>query len=152
MTVISHELAAKCPPARLWAILSDLEAVEKYNPTVRSARIGGACRTGKGAVRECALVPKGKVVERVTNWEEGCSVGLEVIESDWPIRSMHWVTRIEPAGSGSRLAQRLEYQMKFGPAGWLLNALVMRRAIYRNVGRALQELVALAEARERSTP
>ena len=147
MTIISHELTAKCPPAKLWAILSDLEAVEKYNPTVRSARIVGACRAGNGAVRECALVPKGKVVERVTNWEEGRSVGLEVIESDWPIRSMHWVTCIEAAGSGSRLVQRLEYRMKYGPAGWLLNALIMRRAVDRNVSRALQELVALAETR-----
>jgi Polyketide cyclase / dehydrase and lipid transport len=147
MTVISHELTAKCPPGRLWAVLSDLEAVEQYNPTVRSAHIAGDRRAGNGAVRECELVPKGKVVERVTNWEEGRSLGLEVVESDWPICSMHWVTRIEPAGSGSRLVQRLEYKMKYGPAGWLLNALVMRRAVDRNVGRALQELIALAEAR-----
>jgi Polyketide cyclase / dehydrase and lipid transport len=147
MTVISHELRARCPATRLWAILSDLEAVAQYNPSVRSARIAGNHRLGTGAVRECELVPKGKVVERVTDWEEGRSLGLEVVESDWPIRSMQWVTRIEPAGSGSRLVQRLEYKMKFGPAGWLLDALVMRRAVDRNVARALQELIALAEAR-----
>lgn len=146
MTVITHQLAAKCPPDALWRILSDLAAVEKYNPTVRAARVTSAHRAGNGAMRECDLVPKGKLVERVTNWEEGRSVGLEVVESDWPISFMTWVTRIEPADSGCLLTQHLEYKMKFGPVGWLLNTLIMRRAIDRNVGRALQGLIAAAEA------
>jgi hypothetical protein len=32
-------------------------------------------------------VPKGRIVERVTHWEEGRAVGLEVAESDWPSTS-----------------------------------------------------------------
>jgi hypothetical protein len=38
--------------------------------------------------------------------------------------------------------------MKYGPIGWLLNALVMRRAVTRNVGAALQAMIAKAEKQQ----
>jgi Polyketide cyclase / dehydrase and lipid transport len=145
MTVLHHSLSANCRPEALWQELSDLEAVGRHNPTVRQARVTGSVQRGIGALRECDLVPKGKVIERVIHWDDGHSLGLEVVESDWPVRSMRWITRIEPNGSGSTLSQRLEYEMKFGPLGWFLNAVVMRRAINKNVGLALGNLVALAE-------
>ena len=147
MTTITHRLSAKCPPAALWDILSDLTAVQTYNPMVRSARIEGTQRQGTGAMRRCELLPNGEILERVTTWEVGRSLGLEIVESDWPVRSMSWVTTVEPVGAGCDLVQRLDYQMKYGPAGWVLNALVMRRAIETNVGRALSGLIARAEAR-----
>lgn len=146
MTIVNHQFDANCPPAALWTVLADLGRVAEYNDSVRSARISPAEGGRKGAIRICALVPKGEVTERVTEWEEGRSLGLEVVKSDWPVQFMNWVTNIEPAGSGSRVIQRLEYKMKFGPVGWLLNALVMRRAIERNVGKALKGMIALAEA------
>src|SRR5262249_54008635 len=128
-TTIRHEIQAACPPEDVWAVLADLEAVQHYNPTVRSAAVKGTRRTGIGAERVCELLPKGRVVERVRHWEDGGAVGLEIGEGDWPIRFMRWVTRVEPAAGGSRISQTLEYAMKFGPAGWLLDALVMRRKL-----------------------
>jgi Polyketide cyclase / dehydrase and lipid transport len=145
MSVIHHNLSARCRPDQLWQELSALEAVGRHNPTIRAARLTGTLRQGVGAIRECDLLPKGKVVERVTVWDEGRSIGLEVVQSDWPIRTMQWVTRIESQGTGSTLIQRLEYKMKFGPIGWVLDNLVLRRKITRNVGTALNNLVALAE-------
>ncbi len=71
MTVIRHEIKARCAPERVWALLSDLEAVQRYNPGVRTAKIEGARRTGVGAMRACELLSSGRVVERVTQWEDG---------------------------------------------------------------------------------
>ena len=146
MNVLNHRMDARCPPQSLWRHLSDIEAVAKYNPLIKAARARGTRSTGIGAERECDLEPTGKVVERVITWEEGRAVGLELIESDWPVRTMRWVTRIEPLGSGSVLSQRLEYEAKFGPLGWLLDAVVLRRNIRRNVERALRGLVLIAES------
>jgi len=129
MTTINHRIRASCSAERVWAVLSDLEAVQHYNPTVVSAAIKGGRRTGLGAERICELRPKGRVRERVTHWEEGRAVGLEVAESDWPIRFMRWVTRVEPTDDGSLVTQKLEYAMKFGPLGWLLDRLVMKRKL-----------------------
>ena len=145
VTIIRHDLKAACPPQGLWALLADLSAVADYNPMVKAARQRGTKAQGVGAERECDVVPKGKVVERVTVWEEGRALGLEVVESDWPIHFMRWVTRIEPNGDGAYLTQELEYKVKFGPLGWALDQVMMKRAIARNVEGALTGLIRQAE-------
>jgi hypothetical protein len=93
----------------------------------------------------CELVPKGRVVERVTHWEDGRAVGLDVAESDWPLHFMRWVTRIEPDGEGTRIIQDLEYKVKFGPVGWLLDRLVMKRKLRATLDAVFAALVATAE-------
>jgi len=147
MTTIHHEIAAACSPERIWEVLSDLQAVERYNPTVRSATLKGTLRRGVGAERVCDLRPKGRVVERVTHWEDGRAVGLEISESDWPIHYMRWVTRVEPSETGSVVTQKLDYAVKFGPLGWLLDRLVMKRKLSTTLDGVFAGLVAHAEGR-----
>jgi hypothetical protein len=146
MTIIEHEIRANCPPERIWALLSDLSAVERCNPTVREATIRGAQQRGVGAVRACELVPKGRVLERVTHWEDGRALGLEVAESDWPIHFMRWVTQVEPADRGSVIRQKLEYAVRFGPLGWLLDRAILRRKLSRTLDQVFASLVEQAEA------
>src|SRR5262245_26301644 len=147
MTTIRHDIQASCPPHRVWALLADLEAVQRYNPAVRTATVEGKQRTGVGARRACELVPRGRVVERVTHWEEGRAVGLEVAESDWPVHFMRWVTRLASAPTGSVITQTLEYHVKFGPVGWLLDQLVMKRKLTATLNSVFDNLVKHAEGR-----
>jgi hypothetical protein len=146
MTTIRHEIEASCAPSSVWALLADLEAVQRYNPTVRAVTIEGDQRTGVGARRVCQLVPKGRVVERVTHWEERRAIGLEVAESDWPIHFMRWITKVEPNGGATRITQDLEYEVRFGPFGWLLDRLVMERKLRSTLDKVLAELVKHAES------
>jgi hypothetical protein len=119
--------------------------VQRYNASVSRAAIAGPKRTGVGAMRVCELRPSGRVVERVTHWTDRRELGLEVAESDWPIHFMRWVTRIEPEGSGTRISQDLEYRVKFGPLGWLLDRVLMKRKLTRTLDGVFAALVQLAE-------
>ena len=145
MTTIRHDLKARCAPERVWRLLADLEAVATYNPGVRAARYVGSERSGVGAMRSCDLLPKGQVLERVTVWEEGRALGLEVTESDWPIHFTRWVTILEPHAGGTRLTQDLEYKVKFGPVGWLIDRLVMERTLRATLDSVLSSLIRRAE-------
>ena len=147
MTTIQHEIRANCAPERVWALLSDLTAVASYNPSVRAAALTGNLKGGVGAERACDLLPNGRVVERVTHWDEGRALGLEVAESDWPIHYMRWVTRVAPASNGSVITQDLEYRVKFGPLGWLLDRLVMKRKLTATLDSVFENLVKHAEGR-----
>ena len=106
----------------------------------------GTARSGVGAERECDIKPSGRVVERVTAWEEGRAVGLEVVESDWPIVFMRWTTRVDADPLGARISQELAYQVKFGPIGWLLDNLLMRRKHRSTLDEVFANLVRTAEA------
>ena len=145
MTIIQHQTSARCSTDRVWAVLSDLEAVQHYNPGVRRAAIEGSQPSGVGARRSCELLPKGRVVERVTHWETGRALGLEIVESDWPIHFMRWITRVEPSGDGTRITQSLEYQLKFGPLGWLLDHAVMKRKLTATLDEVFANLVNYVE-------
>ena len=147
MTTIHHDVFAACPPEKVWALLSDLEAVKDYNAGVERVAVEGSQRSGVGAKRACDLVPKGRVVERVTHWEDGRALGLEVAESDWPIHFMRWVTRLEPSGGGTRITQALEYEVKLGPLGWLFDRLVMKRKLTVSLDGVLASLARHAEGR-----
>lgn len=150
MTKIRHDVHAACPPENVWALLADLEAVQRYNPGVWHAGIEGAHRSGVGARRWCELAPKGRVVEQVTHWEDGRALGLEVIESDWPIHFMRWVTRIEAQGTGTRITQTLEYEVKFGVLGTLLDHLIMKRTLTRTLDGVFASLARHAEGGAKS--
>ncbi len=151
MSKIENEIRVNCEPEQVWRVLADLESVQSYNPTVRLAEICGEPRTGVGATRRCELEPSGAVTERVTHWEEGTAIGLEVIVSDWPIVFMRWVTRLEPEAGQTRISQQLEYQVKFGPLGWLLDKLVMRRKLRSTLDEVFERLKTHAEGSSIST-
>lgn len=106
----------------------------------------GTQRRGVGATRACELAPSGHVVERVTHWEDGRALGLEVVESTWPIQTMSWVTRIAPDEGGCRITQVLDYVPKLGPLGWVLDRLVMERKLTSTLDEVLASLVRHAEA------
>jgi hypothetical protein len=60
---------------------------------------------------------------------------------------MRWVTRVEPRGSGTRIAQSLEYQVRFGPLGWLPDNLVMKKKLTSTLDGEFASLVKHAEGR-----
>lgn len=130
MTTLRHEIRIEAPVARVWqAIAGDLTAVQHYNETVASARLLGDQRAGVGAARRCELKPQGFVEERVWEWTPNQAIGLEVSASQWPIVFMKWKTELVEEGKATLVRQELSYQLKFGPIGSLLNALVMRRKL-----------------------
>ena len=134
MGTLHHVTHIEAAPDRVWAVLSDLVAVQRYNPLVAAAQFVPGAREGVGASRQCALKPKGTVKERVTAWEPGRAIAFEVIESDWPMTRMRWRTEIGSEATGTKLSQVMEYEMKFGWLGRLLDALIVRRQLDRAIG------------------
>lgn len=127
MTRLRHEMRIAAPPATVFAILDDLEAVQRYNPLVERTRYTSEARTGIGASRHCDFKPRGFSHERVIAWERNRVHTMEVVQSSWPMTRCTWRTELQPDGKGTLLVQETEYAMKGGPVGKLLDVLLMRR-------------------------
>jgi ligand-binding SRPBCC domain-containing protein len=145
MTIVQHRIRTHASPERVWSILNDLEAVRSYNSSVRSVTITSETRAGVGATRSCELAPKGTVVERVTLCEELRAIGFEVVKSDWPIHFMRWTTSLAADSEGTVISQQLSYKVKFGPLGWLLDQLVMKRKLSATLDNVFANLVRVCE-------
>jgi carbon monoxide dehydrogenase subunit G len=75
---------------------------------------------------------------------------MELYASDWPLRYMRWRTALEPDGAGTQVTQRMDYRLKFGVLGAILDRLVMRRkldGIIQETFRQLQRYVESGSAR-----
>jgi hypothetical protein len=87
--------------------------------------------------RHCDIRGLGGVDEVVNCWEEGRRLGYSVTPVG-PIGASQSLWKIEPADSHStRVKLRLDYEMRFGPLGALLHALLVRRLLVRNLPGAL---------------
>jgi len=151
MTKLHHEVRIAARPETVFAILDDLETVQRYNPVVARTRYTSTSRSGVGATRHCDFKPKGFSDERVIAWERGRVHAMEVVRSSWPMTRCAWRTELREApDGGTLLTQETDYAMKGGPAGALLDALVMRRKFDDILVRILEGLKAHAEAGERT--
>lgn len=133
MTTLRHQIRINAPVERVWKILGDLLAVQRYNQMVRSVRCITESAEGVGAARHCELKPKGWVEERVWHWNPPNAIGLEVVASDWPVVFMKWRTELQKDGDATFISQELNYKLKFGPLGGLLDALIMRRKLDKSI-------------------
>jgi ligand-binding SRPBCC domain-containing protein len=149
VTTLNHHIRIEAPVEAVWeAIAGDLTAVQHYNPTVSSVRLLNAQQQGVGAMRRCELNPKGFVEERVWDWNLNHSVGLEVTASEWPIVFMKWKTELQQDGNATLVNQEMQYQLKFGPVGALMDILVMRRKLDGSISEVFENLKRYVETRK----
>jgi ligand-binding SRPBCC domain-containing protein len=131
-TELSHSVQIDAPAARVWQVLADLEAVQHYNSSVQKAAYLPGQREGVGAGRQCT-VKEGVLKERVIAWDPGRALEMELVESPWPIVFMRWRTELVERDGGTLIQQKMRYKLKFGLLGALLNAMVMRGKMDRQL-------------------
>lgn len=113
-------------PEKVWAVLNDVEEVGKYNPQVAEAKCISTNHEGLGASRQCTMKDGSILKEKVTLVEPDNAISMELYESGFPVQNMKWRTTIEPKDKGTLVTQKLQYQVKYGAFGALLNALIMK--------------------------
>lgn len=127
MTTLHHEIQVNAPISRVWQTLANLEEVAKYNPLVKHTDNVGEKRACLGAERHCDFKDGGFSNERVITFKPEQVIGIEIVKSSWPLVFCRWYTHLESKNGGTFVSQDLEYQVKFGIVGKLMDALIMRR-------------------------
>ena len=127
MTRLNNEVLIEATPEKVWQVLTDLESLEQYDPVVNKSVTISALRTGLGAERQCDVNPKGWFKERVTQWEPHRALAFELFECTLPIKSLRHSYTIVNVNGATRVRQVMEYQMKFGIFGSLMDLLMVRK-------------------------
>ena len=126
MTVLENSIRIDAPPEKVWAVLASMDVLHRYDPGVARSQIISTEPQGPGSARRCDLKPGGWFTERVADWRPHEALAFELTECTLPVRALrHSYTLVADAG-GTVVSQRMEYQLKFGPLGTLLDALVVR--------------------------
>lgn len=145
MTVLESSIEIAAPRARVWELLGTLDALERYDPGVTRSTITTRERTGIGAARQCDLKPGGWFRERVTTWEPERALGFELFDCTLPVKRLEHDYVLTSIDGGTRVQQRMEYRLKFGLLGIVMDAAIVRRRWRAGIEEFLRGLKQIAE-------
>lgn len=123
---ISYKIQVDATPQHVWNILADFGGVYKYSPGVNSSNLLSEHGEGVGADRICHLAPAGQIQERILSWNEGRDYSLEIYTGKGapPFKKAIATLRIDPKNGGTEVTADFDYDLKYGPIGSLLNAVM----------------------------
>jgi uncharacterized protein YndB with AHSA1/START domain len=127
MTVLENSIHIDAPPERVWKVLTGLDLLERYDPGITKSEIVTSSREGPGSARRCDLTPGGWFKEKVADWKPKEFLSFELFECTLPVRLLKHSYTLTPDGSGTTVRQRMEYELKFGVVGRLMDAMMVRK-------------------------
>ncbi|MBN4049460.1 SRPBCC family protein [bacterium AH-315-N03] len=127
MSQLSRTATVRAPLARVWETIADVGTIAEWHPGVERSPVLSADRTGLGAIRRVELYDGTSAVEEVTSLDEGRSITLSMSDFTMPLSRGAATFEVEADGDDRTLVtMTMDYEMKYGPLGWLMNAVMLR--------------------------
>ncbi len=138
---VKREIEA--PIADVWEIVADYGNVAVWNPLLRASRLLDGPPRGKGAERQCDMADgKNYLRERVTEWQEGQFVEVELYETTMPLSCALARVELEARGpSRTVVSMTMHFQPSGGALARSLAGLMMKpmfRRMFRKLASALK--------------
>jgi carbon monoxide dehydrogenase subunit G len=121
MIKMTGSVCIDAPASAVWAVLSDLDAIDVWVESIRRSHCPAQDR-GVGAVRLCEL-KQGTIRETIVEWEEGRSFTYRGEGAPMMKRAINrW--SVEPRGEQTLVTSAVEVELSGGIFGLLLQPLV----------------------------
>lgn len=134
MTTITRKIWVDAPKDKVWAALADFGGVYKFNPNVPTSFSTSDENEGVGATRHCDLaIPGASLEERIINWKEGESYTIEIYEGKMqpPMKFAYGTLGVEEEAGGTIVTGTMEYEMKYGVLGFLMNQMMLKSQLIK---------------------
>ncbi len=127
MTTVINEMVISAPKEKIWNILADLEALERYDPTVKTSKLISTEKSGLGARRVTMRDGKNWFEEKITISQPNEALTYQLTDCSFPINGLKHSYSFEQVGNQTKVKQVMEYTVKFGLLGRLLDVLMIRK-------------------------
>ncbi len=138
MNEVSSEIEADMSMPQAWDKLRDLSMPHNYVQGLTKTEMTTELREGVGASRQVFSKSRPPVDETVVVWDEGHGFLLKLHYGDndaqGPFKRSFFSYAIEHAGDKTVLKNTMQYEMKWGLFGTILDKLFLRK-VYRAVVR-----------------
>lgn len=141
MSKVTQTKNINAPAERVWEIIADFGNVHKYHPIVKSADLLRNKDRGIGAKRRCHFYDNTSLVEEITDWDEGNGFTVDLTEASMPLKQAQASMRVTPTGAKSSIVTiEMEYVVKYGLMGKLMDVMMMRRMMGKMFTKILSSL------------
>lgn len=126
MTSHNREVWINAPQEKVWAALADFGNIYIFNPIVTTSHLTSTRPNGLGATRHCDF-KGGSIEERIIEWTNGRSMQVEIYagKNAPPFKKAVATITVKEKVGGTLVKGSLNYSMKFGPIGLLMDKLMV---------------------------
>lgn len=134
MTALKNQIAIAAPVEKIWTVLASLAMLEKYDPTVLKSEVTSTHSSGLGAARKVYMRDgKNWFEEKVTIWQPGQALQFQLTDCTFPINGLRHTYSFSASGEKTVVTQVMEYEVKFGLLGRLLDWLMICRQTNKGI-------------------
>ncbi|MCC7026841.1 MAG: SRPBCC family protein [Saprospiraceae bacterium] len=146
MSTLINSITIDAPIDRIWSILIDLELLDKTDPTVKKANLISEIKTGLHAKRK-VLMQDGKnwFDEMITVFNPNEKLVYQLTDCSFPIKGLKHTYSFEIIGTQTKVQQVMEYTVKFGLMGVLLDKIMIGKQFNSGINLFLNGLKTYAE-------
>ena len=128
MTTLINEILIDAPIDKIWESLSNIEELDKYDPTVKESKAVSTLSNGIGAQRKVSMKDgknwfEEKCVEHVPNK----ALTFELTACSFPVHNLKHSYSFEYIGGKTKVKQEMTYAMKHGILGNLMDFILVKR-------------------------
>lgn len=128
MSTIHNEILIEAPVEKIWNVLASPELLEKYDPTVRKSSLISDKKTSLGAKRRVDMLDgKNWFEEEITVYKPNESLTYELTACSFPVYKLKHSYSFQKIGEQTKVIQLMEYTVKFGILGKLLDVITIRK-------------------------
>lgn len=146
MSTLINSITIDAPIGRIWSILTDLELLDKTDPTVKKAILISEIKTGLHAKRK-VLMQDGKnwFDEMITVFNPNEKLVYQLTDCSFPIKGLKHTYSFEIIGNQTKVQQVMEYTVKFGLIGVIMDKIMIGKQFNSGINLFLNGLKTYAE-------
>ena len=128
MATIHNEITINASVEKIWEALANVEMLDKYDPNVKQSTALTTIKGSLGAKRK-VLMRDGKnwFDEKITVFKPNEALTYQLTDCSFPIKGLTHSYSFENIGTQTKVKQEMQYTVKFGLFGKLLNAIMIRK-------------------------
>ena len=139
MNKVEGQVVIDAPVEKVWEVLADFSDVYRWAPSVTKSYSTSESSSGPEASRHCEIAGFGGIEETITQWNDGQSFTYS-FSGAGPVSGGTSSWSVKRQGDKTLVHTIVDYSLRFGPIGSLMNALIIRRKIRQGLVMGLQGL------------
>ena len=118
---------------KIWRILTDLEILDRTDPTVKKAILISKNKSGLDAKRKVQMKDgKNWFDEKITVFKPNEELVYQLTDCSFPIKELKHTYTFQKVSGGTKVQQVMEYTVKFGLLGLLMDKIMIGKQF--NIG------------------
>lgn len=128
MATLLNEITINAPLEKIWTALSDIERLERYDPTVVRSIALSQNKSGLGAKRRVSMMDgKNWFEEQCTVWNPNIELTYALTACSFPVQALSHTYTFKTQHREVKVKQVMQYTVKYGWFGKLLDTFMIRR-------------------------